>query len=135
MAGLEISDIPSLPRSYCGDSDLGFFFNKSGSELYSGCRRACLLRWSLRINRFSHQGHTKFFSPETNKIKLILKAQNTTKAEFANTVDPDETAHNEPSYLDLQCLNFQSYTLKVFENFADVILSSALLVLYGLQYD
>ena len=24
--------------------------------------------------------------------------------EFANTVDPDETAHNEPSHLDLQCL-------------------------------
>ena len=32
------------------------------------------------------------------------KAPNTTKAEFANTVDPDETAHNEPSHLDLQCL-------------------------------
>ena len=24
--------------------------------------------------------------------------------EKANTVDPDETAHNEPSHLDLQCL-------------------------------
>ena len=35
---------------------------------------------------------------------LTLKAQNATKAEFANTVDPDEMAHNEPSHLDLQCL-------------------------------
>ena len=37
-------------------------------------------------------------------MKLALKAPNTSKAEFANTVDPDETAHNEPSHLDLQCL-------------------------------
>ena len=36
--------------------------------------------------------------------KLTLKAPNTTIAEFANTADPDETAHNEPSHLDLQCL-------------------------------
>ena len=36
--------------------------------------------------------------------RLTLKAPNTTIAEFANTADPDETAHNEPSHLDLQCL-------------------------------
>ena len=36
--------------------------------------------------------------------RLIHKAPNTTIAEFTNTVDPDETAHNEPSHLDLQCL-------------------------------
>ena len=36
---------------------------------------------------------------------LTLKAPNTTIAEFANTVDPDETAHNEPSRPDLQCLH------------------------------
>ena len=36
---------------------------------------------------------------------LILKAPNTTKAEFANSVDPDEMAHNEVSHLDLQCLS------------------------------
>ena len=35
---------------------------------------------------------------------LAGKAPNTTIADFANTVDPDETAHNEPSHLDLQCL-------------------------------
>ena len=35
---------------------------------------------------------------------LTLKAPITTIADFANTVDPDETAHNEPSHLDLQCL-------------------------------
>ena len=38
------------------------------------------------------------------KSGLTLKAQNTTIAEFANTADPDEMAHNEPSHLDLQCL-------------------------------
>ena len=37
-------------------------------------------------------------------LPLTLKAPNTTIAEFANTADPDETAHNEPSHLDLQCL-------------------------------
>ena len=35
---------------------------------------------------------------------LALKASNTTIAEFANTADPDEMAHNEPSHLDLQGL-------------------------------
>ena len=37
-------------------------------------------------------------------MMLTLKAPDTTEAEFANTVDPDEKAHNEPSPLDLQCL-------------------------------
>ena len=35
---------------------------------------------------------------------VTRKAPKTSIAEFANTVDPDETAHNEPSHLDLQCL-------------------------------
>ena len=35
---------------------------------------------------------------------LTLNAPNTTIADFANTVDPDEAAHNEPSHLGLQCL-------------------------------
>ena len=39
-------------------------------------------------------------------ISLTLKVPNTTIAEFANTVDPDETAHNERSHLDLQCLPY-----------------------------
>ena len=38
------------------------------------------------------------------KLTIVaLKAQNT-RAEFANTVDPDEMAHNEPSHQDPQCL-------------------------------
>ena len=37
-------------------------------------------------------------------IKLTGKATNTTIAEFANNVDTDYMAHNEPSHLDLQCL-------------------------------
>ena len=67
-------------------------------------------------------------------FSLTFKAPNTTIAEFANTADPDETAHNEPSHLDLQCLpseicffNIKQFLLKDFRNFADVILSSAFL--------
>ena len=52
---------------------------------------------------------------------LTDKAPNTTIAVFANTVDPDEMAHNEPSHLDLQCLsssfwffNKIQFILKVF---------------------
>ena len=37
-------------------------------------------------------------------LGLTLLAPNITIAEFANTVDPDERAHNEPSHQDLQCL-------------------------------
>ena len=62
------------------------------------------------------------------------------KSEFANTVDLDETAHNEPSHLDLQCLpssplicNKIQFELKVFGNFADVILPSPNLALYELS--
>ena len=39
-------------------------------------------------------------------IVITHKAPNTTIAKFAKTVDPDETAHNEPSHPDLQCLPF-----------------------------
>ena len=46
---------------------------------------------------------------------LTRKAQNTTIAEFANTVDSDETAHNEPSKRDLQCL---PSSLLIFQHYA-----------------
>ena len=36
---------------------------------------------------------------------LTRKVPNTTIAEVASTVDPDETSHNELSHLDLQCLS------------------------------
>ena len=48
-------------------------------------------------------------NPKTS-LKLVAaplithKAPNTMIAEFANTADPDEMAHNEPSHQDLQCL-------------------------------
>ena len=64
---------------------------------------------------------------------------NTTTAEFANTIDSDETAYNEPSHLDLQCLpstlffNKMKFILEVFQNFANVILTSAFFALYGLK--
>ena len=56
---------------------------------------------------------------------------NTTIAKFTNTVEPDETAHNELSHLDLQCLPSNLWFFNIiqfllnFRNFADVILSSA----------
>ena len=34
-----------------------------------------------------------------------LKCQKQKIAEFANIVDPDEVAHNEPPHLGLHCLN------------------------------
>ena len=36
---------------------------------------------------------------------LNIKMPKTKIIEFANIVDPDEVAHNEPPHLDLQCLS------------------------------
>ena len=70
------------------------------------------------------------------KKLLTIKVPNATKAEFANTVDLDEMAHDELSHLNLQCLpscplifNIIQFELKLFENCADVILFSAFLPL------
>ena len=41
-------------------------------------------------------------------LEIIAIAPNRAIAEFANTVDPDETAHNGPSHLNLQCLPCES---------------------------
>ena len=48
-------------------------FNMSGWN--SGCRRACLFRWSLLINRLSQIGHTNFFSPGNADLMLIVTLQ------------------------------------------------------------
>ena len=32
---------------------------------------------------------------------------------FANSIDPDKTAHNEPSHLDLRCLTFSLSALHI----------------------
>ena len=53
---------------------------------------------SFEIKLFSHFGCTVV------SYSLTRIAPNVTIAEFANTVDPDETAHDESSHLDLQCL-------------------------------
>ena len=39
---------------------------------------------------------------------MILSALQTNTDTFANSVDPDETAHHEPSHQDLHCLPFCS---------------------------
>ena len=54
-------------------------------------------------------------------------------AEFANSVDPDEAAHNEPPRLNLYFLPYSLFMnsqydtlwMKHFLNIADVVLSSA----------
>ena len=40
----------------------------------------------------------------SNSQTLILNAPKTKIVEFANNVDPDEVAHNEPPYIGLHCL-------------------------------
>ena len=61
---------------------------------------------------------------DSHPLYLLILNPNTTIAEFANTVDPDETAQNEPSHQDPQCLpsstliyNIIQFELKVFRNF------------------
>ena len=73
----------------------------------------------IMLNRKTDRKRNSF--PVGGSYTLTLKAQNTTTAEFANTADPDETAHNEPSHLDLQCLpskvslfNIKQFLLNVF---------------------
>ena len=44
---------------------------------------------------------------------VVTNAPNTTKAEFANTVDPDEMTHNKLSHLDLKCLPSSLNTIHV----------------------
>ena len=59
---------------------------------------------SNKVNYFQIFGLLLHYLFDTCIQILTHKAPNTTIAEFANTADPDETAHNEPSHLDLQCL-------------------------------
>ena len=59
------------------------------------------------IHIFKVNKYNMAFFPLENKsasLGLTLKVLNTTIAESANTIGPDEMAHNEPSHLDLQCL-------------------------------
>ena len=53
---------------------------------------------------------TKFMSARLNKFffpsYIILRIK---KINRANSVDPDEVAHNEPPHLDLRCLQIQLF--------------------------
>ena len=64
---------------------------------------------------FSHE----VFNPLKLNINPFLNTPNTTIALFANTVDPDETAHNEPSHLNLQFLpsDYDTFYIESFSNF------------------
>ena len=115
------------------------------SDHSHGCPVSGKYFWLYQLLEYSQhftQKRLKEFTIQQAKPLLARKAPNTTIAEFANTIDPDETAHNEPSHLDLQCLpsifflffNIKQFLLKVFRKFADVILSSAFLALYELEY-
>ena len=46
-----------------------------------------------------------FSSTFLNRNKIFL-APKTKLAKFANSIDPDEVAHNEPPHLGLHCLPF-----------------------------
>lgn len=59
--GLDVCDWPSLSDDGLRLAERGVLDSIAGSK--SGWRRACLLRWSLRMKRLSHSGHTKRFSP------------------------------------------------------------------------
>ena len=79
------------------------------------------LHLSVRKNQdVLTQKQTNTYRPV--RFILTLNLPNATIAEFANTVDPDETpnnkpSHNKPSHLDIQCLpsslqlKFQNYTV------------------------
>ena len=41
-------------------------------------------------------------------IKITLSVLQTKQNTYANSIDPDEMAHNEQSHLDLHCLPFNS---------------------------
>ena len=47
--------------------------------------------------------YCKQSSIQYNTIKVTLKAPKKNMAEFANSVDPVEVAHNELPHLDLHC--------------------------------
>ena len=51
---------------------------------------------------FASLGKKKPFS---NNSLLLTLVQGTKVSEFANSVDLDEAAHNEPPHLDLHCLS------------------------------
>ena len=45
----------------------------------------------------------------TSPMKLIFMVPKMEKINIANSVDPDEVAHNEPPHLDLHCLPSKSF--------------------------
>ena len=70
------------------------------------------IKMDLMYKIFKSAHYTDIQTAYTQMCDLTHKAPNTTIAEFANTADPDETAHNEPSNQNLQCpLAFDFSTL------------------------
>ena len=68
----------------------------------------------MQKSRFSHDTALIVFASKLIRLfhsinckiaVLTLKVPNTKIAEFENTADPYETAHDELSHLDLQCLS------------------------------
>ena len=53
-----------------------------------------LLEW--RFILMSIYNFSRFYGKNKQNYPLSIKVPNTTITEFANTVDPDETAHNRP---------------------------------------
>ena len=67
--------------------------------------------WEIKNKVMCKKAVSKEWCKESNCLKNThfnpyIKAPNSTIDNFANTVDPDETAHHEISHLDPQCLPF-----------------------------
>ena len=68
----------------------------------------------------------------TSKLRLYMPKMNILVVEFANSLDPNELAHNEPPHLDLYCLPSSLSILNIccsldeifFCKFADIYLLS-----------
>ena len=60
--------------------------------------------WSSQITEVTGAIVSFLGNRRRTVITSALKAPLLTKVEFANSVDPDEVAHNEPPHLDLHYL-------------------------------
>ena len=59
--------------------------------------------WPVAVS-VSGSTNVKVFIWQMGTCKLTLKVPETKIAEFANRVDLDEVAYNEPPHIDLPCL-------------------------------
>ena len=57
-------------------------------------------------------------------LQFTLKAAGKKIGEFANSIDPEEVAHEEPSFLDLHCFHSSSSSqldCSLYETFCEIL--------------